>query len=441
VYQVILNKSVVLVTTVVMMVGSCSAQRITGLERERAQVMLQNVASDIRKYYYDPKLRGVDWDAKVKEAKEKIAKATTRDEATLEIAAALEPLDDSHTIFVPPHDPFPLEYGWRLRMVGNHCYVTHVRPKSDAEAKGLQAGDEVLTIEGFAPTREGLPKIEYVISSLMPRSSLRVELRDHSGKIRRLDLKAKSRQVRTVTDVGDVTGREQWGLRLEYENEIRLARPKYRDIGASLMIIKLPEFLYPGQDADQMIERARKYGALILDLRGNPGGAEFALQNLVSSVFENDVKIADRVGRDSKKTVEAKSSHRNSFTGKLIVLVDGDSASAAELFARVIQIEKRGIVVGDRSSGMVMEARYYDHVTGQNPSFRYGTSVSSADLVMADGKSLEHTGVIPDELSLPTAADLASGRDPVMAHAAELAGVTLSAEDAGKLFPYEWPRE
>ncbi len=53
----------------------------------------------------------------------------------------------------------------------------------------------------------------------------------------------------------------------------------------------------------------------------------------------------------------------------------------------------------------------------------------------------EHIGVTPDDIVLPSAQDLAAGRDPVLAHAADLMGVTVTAEQAGKAFPYEWPQE
>ena len=108
------------------------------------------------------------------------------------------------------------------------------------------------------------------------------------------------------------------------------------------------------------------------------------------------------------------------------------------MFARVVQLEKRGVVIGDRSSGSVMEARHYEEKIGLDTVIFFGVSVTESDLIMTDGQSLEHKGVTPNVIVLPTAKDLAADRDPVMAHAAELLGVKLTPEDAGKLFPYEW---
>ena len=68
----------------------------------------------------------------------------------------------------------------------------------------------------------------------------------------------------------------------------------------------------------------------------------------------------------------------------------------------------------------------------------YAVAVTDANLIMSDGKSLEKTGVVPDEVLLPTAADLAAGRDPVLAHAAESVGAKLDSTEAGKLIPFEW---
>ena len=61
--------------------------------------------------------------------------------------------------------------------------------------------------------------------------------------------------------------------------------------------------------------------------------------------------------------------------------------------------------------------------------------MTEADLVMTDGKSLEHVGVQPDFTVLPTAQDLAERRDPALAKAASLVGAKLSPEEAGRAFP------
>lgn len=64
----------------------------------------------------------------------------------------------------------------------------------------------------------------------------------------------------------------------------------------------------------------------------------------------------------------------------------------------------------------------------------YGLLITDADLITADGKGLEGRGVEPDELLLPTVEDIIARRDPVMARAAALADVQLTAEKASDLF-------
>ena len=136
----------------------------------------------------------------------------------------------------------------------------------------------------------------------------------------------------------------------------------------------------------------------------------------------------------------AKSQGDRAFAGRLVVLVDSNSASAAELFARTIQLEKRGTILGDRSSGKVMRSILHGEAA-ERGTFDYFTfvpfavSITDADITMSDGKGLEGEGVAPDELVLPTHDDLARGLDPVLSRAAALAGAALDPRQAGALFP------
>jgi carboxyl-terminal processing protease len=412
-----------------------AAQHLSGLDRDRARAMLQMIASDVKKHYYDSKFHGLDWDARVQQARERIDGSPSLNAAFLHIAGALDSLNDSHTFFVPPRRPYKHDYGFQMQIIGDRCYVTRVRPQSDAEGKELKAGDEVLALSDYAPDRSNLWKMNYVNGVLRPQAALRLNVRTAAGIERELEVAAKMRpdgtQIKEPKDVFN-------DLIREGEDDFMLGRPRIVEMD-DLMVLKIPVFLFSDSDANDMIGRARRHKNLIIDLRSNPGGAEDSLKYLIGLLFDKDIKIGDRVRRDERKELIAKS-RRNPFTGKLVVLVDSDSASAAELLARVVQLEKRGAVMGDHTSGSVMEARRYGYETGMGIVSFFGASITEADLIMTDGKSLEHAGVAPDEISIPTATDLSGGRDPVLAHAAELLGFRISAADAGKFFPYQWPK-
>jgi len=413
---------------------SAYAQGFSNFTKGHGRNVLKVIKKDIEKRYYDPTFRGIDLDDQFKKAEEKINSATSSSQVLGIIAEAVLALNDSHTKFYPPERANRIEYGWQMQMIGDNCYVVAVKPGSDAEAKGLTIGDHIMSIDGFAPTRDIMWKMQYAYYTVRPRRGMQLVVQGPNGQRRQLDVMAKiTQRPRQLSLVGD----DIWKLIREAESESRLHRHRYYDID-DVIIWKMPQWDMDKGEVNKAMDKVRKSNALVLDLRGNGGGAVSMLERFTGYFFEQDVKIADLKGRKKMKPMMAKTQGKRVFNGKLVVLVDSDSGSASEIFARVIQLEGRGVVMGDRSAGAVMQSRYYGHQMGLSPVIFYGTSITDADLSMSDGKSLENVGVIPDGRILPTAQDLASGRDPVLSSAAALVGVEIDPIEAGALFPIEW---
>jgi len=385
--------------------------------------MLSAAKDDLKKNYFDPTLHGIDIDGRFKQAEARLKEATTRDQLIITIAQTMLDFNDSHTYFVPPSRAAQVEYGWKMQMVGDKAFVTDVDAGSHAEARGLKRGDLILSVDGHAPSRGNMWKMYYRYYSLMPASSIHLVVQTSGeSRAREIDVAAK------ITRGGKVV---PWWLLYRKGRNQKDWTQELNDV----FIWQMSSFEYDAEHIDLAMSKAHKFKSLIIDLRGNGGGATDALARLTGHFFDHDVKVADMKGRKEIKPILAKTRGANIYKGQLIVLIDSDSASAAELFARTIQLEKRGTVIGDQSQGAVMASRYYDHQTGVGNVLYFGNSVTIADLIMPDGKSLEKTGVTPDELLLPTPADMAAQRDPVLARAAKIAGVELDPAKAGTLFP------
>jgi C-terminal processing protease CtpA/Prc len=343
-----------------------------------------------------------------------------------------------------PRAPFAASlvtgYIHKDEIVGERAFVTAVRPGSAASEK-LTPGDEVLAWEGNALARDTLWEITCTLNRLFSLPVQHLVVRSPGGAERNVEIAAKEHQEKRVLDLTNSDG-DIWQLIRDEENSEHLGRQRIVEFGDKLMVWKMPEFDLTDEEVDRILKQARKYSFLVMDLRGNPGGLVKTLQYIVGGVMDREVTIAKRTGRKADmKPITARSRGSAAFSGKLAVLIDSRSASAAELFARVVQLEHRGTVLGDLSSGSVMEARYYSWHQGADTQFSYGASITDADLVMGDGKSLEHTGVVPDESILPSPDDLAKGRDPVLTRAAKLAGLELDPVKTGNLFPIEWRKD
>jgi C-terminal processing protease CtpA/Prc len=393
--------------------------------RDESITVLYAIRNTLREYYFDKSLRGIDLDAKVEAARTRIKSMNYNWEMYRVLAQLLLDFDDSHTVFALPPRADHFTYGFDVQMIGTECLVTSVSFGSDAEKKGLQVGDRIDSIGKFVPNREDLWKILYVLTKLNPGKELGLKISkpDGTSKVLLVEAATKSqKQFREETKKRKAAG----------EFKPFVCQP----VNAEIIACKLRSFSVDESVVSKMIKEVSGYRKLILDLRGNPGGYVSTELFLAGAFFDGDVKVGNEITRKKTEARIAKGWGENAFKGEIAVLIDSESASAAEVFARVIQIEKRGKVFGDVSSGSVMTSIFVP-ISSNADQFttviggQFGMSVTVGDLIMKDGNRLEKVGVTPDIPVIPTQQALAKHLDPVLALSAATLGFLLTPEAAG----------
>lgn len=419
--------------------SNCYAQALGSYERQQLHTMLKDVDSSIRKHFYDDGLNGVDWDTKVRQTDAILEKSTSAQQALAEIAALVDTLQDAQTIFVPPTRTYRNDYGFLLQIIADHCYVIRVRPGSDAEARGIRAGDQILAVDGYTPTRNNIWRLYYILNLLSPQPLLKLKLADTNGVSREVTISSHVTRLPVLVS-SPAGGHDPFEAVRTQDNSRMLREVRYADRGDQLLIVKLPFSAITANQAEEIAGKMRKHKAAILDLRDASLGTRDGLQLLLGALLGKDVTIADRVMRSSHQLLQSKARGKE-FSGKVAILVDSSSTWGAELFARVVQLEKRGSVIGDRTAGLVMDTQNDYYRSGTSSASFYGIAVADATFIMKDGLSPENVGVTPDLTIVPTPSDLAASCDPAMAKAAELVGVKMTPEESGALFPFEWPKQ
>jgi C-terminal processing protease CtpA/Prc len=121
--------------------------------RARMMEVLSQVSDLVKRYYYDPKLKNLDWQADVEIARERIRRADHEGEMVAAISGLLARLDDSHTYFLRPMRLQPVIFGFRAKAFGDDVRVYEIMPGGPAEAAGLQRGDKIIAVEDFSTNR------------------------------------------------------------------------------------------------------------------------------------------------------------------------------------------------------------------------------------------------------------------------------------------------
>jgi carboxyl-terminal processing protease len=128
--------------------------------------------------------------------------------------------------------------------------------------------------------------------------------------------------------------------------------------------------------------------ALIWDVRGNPGGL---LQTAVQVLdrFIGDGVVVSTKGRASDQNHVYQAYRTGTWSLPLVLLVDGDSASASEIVAGAIRDHRRGTLVGRRTFGKWSVQSIYDLMGGG------GLRITTAKFYSPSGKTYGKIGVDP----------------------------------------------
>ncbi len=149
--------------------------------------------------------------------------------------------------------------------------------------------------------------------------------------------------------------------------------------------------------------------ALIIDLRGNPGGVGAMSVPLARMLLQEDGSLGTLQFRDFKQEFKV-TGNPEAFAGDLVVLIDEGTASTSEIFATGMRDigRLRAIVGGRGSAGAALPSLIETLETGAILQYVVGDYHSSK------GTVAEGDGVLPDILVQEHRQDFAAGRDPVL---------------------------
>ncbi len=263
--------------------------------------------------------------------------------------------------------------------------IVRVFRNSPAEQAGLMPGDVILEVDGMSTQGNNL---ERVVDRIRGPEGTPVKL-----VVRREGLEKPLVKVliRRMVEIQDVYG--------------KLVSEPYapKDVPVGLLEIQAFSETVPSQfDKELSALEAKGIKGLIIDLRGNPGGIMNSAVE-VSGRFVGGKLIATLRGRTGKSVpYYASPRSLHSFAYPIVLLVDENTASAAEIFAGALQDYKAATVIGVRTFGKGAVQKVERMPDGALIKF------TVAHYYLPDGESIERVeseqgeqiggGIVPDIL-------------------------------------------
>lgn len=154
---------------------------------------------------------------------------------------------------------------------------------------------------------------------------------------------------------------------------------------------------------------------MLIDVRGNPGGYLEAAVDMASWFLSPGVVIVTQAYQDESNDIVRRSYGYNVFTEhlKLAILMDGGSASAAEIFAGALSQNHKATLIGAKTFGKGSVQQLFP-VTDDT-----SLKITVARWLTPDGTSISHEGLTPDIEVEMTDEDRKANRDPQLDRAVQ----------------------
>ncbi len=241
--------------------------------------------------------------------------------------------------------------------------VTGVEKGSPADTAGIKVSDIIVTIDGSDISSATESEIEGILSK--ENATLSIGVKSEDGGMKTVSVSTEKLTRRIVEG---------------------------RDLGDGIVYIRIDQFTpsAPSEFA-AMLEslRTEDTKALVLDLRDNPGGYVEDAAEIADMLLPEGV-IATAKERDGT-TVETYTSDEKNLGLKLCVLVNKNTASAAELVTGAVADFKAGTVIGEKTYGKAV-----GQIMISFPHDGSGLTLSAFRYYTPSGKCIDGIGIEPD---------------------------------------------
>lgn len=259
---------------------------------------------------------------------------------------------DPHSVYLPPAkaSEFTETLSGNFEGIGIEYYilndtllVTNVIKDGPAFLAGIRQGDRILKVDTIFVSGKALPR-EQMIGKIKGRKGTAVKLTIvHPGNTQATVFTVKRARVRVSSiDASYMLNNEVGYLRIS-----KFGSDTDSDFVESIKVLK-----------------AAGMKKLVLDLRDNGGGYLTAATGLANQILQENKLIVYTEGKHEPRTDYVATGGGEFEDGKLVVLINENTASASEILAGAVQDLNRGLIIGRRSFGKGLVQEQFPFVDG-----------------------------------------------------------------------------